>query len=136
MPVMDRQECCRKLKTDTATSHIPVVMLTAKSLDDQRIEGYEHGADAYITKPFNSKLLMVRIDNLLEERTRLRSIFNMNASQEKAFAESDRTFIGKLRLIIMDNIGNSDFKVEMIGQQVGLSRAQLYRKVKINMSKK
>lgn len=136
MPVMDGLECCQKLKTDTATSHIPVVMLTAKNLDDQRIEGYEHGADAYITKPFNSKLLMVRIDNLLKERTRLRSIFNMNASQEKAFAEGDRTFIGKLRLIIMDNIGNSDFKVEMIGQQVGLSRAQLYRKVKINMSKR
>ena len=68
MPQMDGLELCRRLKQATATSHIPVILLTARTLDEQRIAGYEHGADAYITKPFSAPLLLARIHNLLQSR--------------------------------------------------------------------
>lgn len=75
MPVMDRLEMCRRVKGETATSHIPVLMLTARTLEEQRAEGYDCGADAYITKPFSGKVLISRVENLLESRRRLRKLF-------------------------------------------------------------
>lgn len=75
MPVMDGLECCRKLKTELQTSHIPVMLLTACSLDEQRIQGFECGADSYISKPFNSKLLLVRLRNLMDNHKRLKQFF-------------------------------------------------------------
>ncbi len=75
MPVMDGLEMCRRVKGETATSHIPVLMLTARTLEEQRAEGYDCGADAYITKPFSGKVLISRIENLLESRRRLRELF-------------------------------------------------------------
>ena len=134
MPVMDGLEFTRRLKADTATSHIPVILLTARSLSEQREEGYGTGADSYITKPFTGSLLLARIDNLLRSRTLLRSLFSGNGSEERAeeekLGEQDQSFVERLREVIRSNMGDSDFSVERIGEEIGLSRVQLYRKVK------
>ncbi|MFC2760722.1 response regulator, partial [Hallella multisaccharivorax] len=133
MPVMDGLEFCSQLKQDKAISHIPVILLTARSLDDQRVEGYEHGADAYISKPFSLRLLLSRIDNLIQSRRKLSQLFSNsdeNDVLEKLSNETDKTFIAQLRKIIQDNLGDSEFNVERFGDEIGLSRVQLYRKVK------
>ena len=133
MPVMDGLEFCSQLKQDKAISHIPVILLTARSLDEQRAEGYKHGADAYIAKPFSLELLFSRIDNLIESRKKLSQMFSNtdeNGVCEKLSNETDKTFVTQLRKIIQENLGNSEFNVERIGDEIGLSRVQLYRKVK------
>ncbi len=134
MPVMDGLEFTRRLKADTATSHIPVILLTARSLSEQREEGYGTGADSYLTKPFTGSLLLARIDNLIHSRTLLRSLFSGNSKEEEKEEEmlgaQDHTFVTRLREVIRDNMGDSDFSVERIGEEIGLSRVQLYRKVK------
>ncbi len=139
MPIMDGMEFCANLKSTVATSHIPVVMLTAKNLDEQRVEGYVQGADSYITKPFNSKVLMARIDNLLKSRAQLRSLFTAeesvaidgNGTERTAeLTDPDKLFMKKLHDVIRKNLGNSDFGVEEAASEIGLSRVQLYRKVK------
>nr|WP_315582341.1 substrate-binding domain-containing protein [Prevotella jejuni] len=133
MPVMDGLEFCSQLKQDKAISHIPVILLTARSLDEQRAEGYKHGADAYIAKPFSLELLLSRIDNLIESRKKLSQMFS-NTDEKAVFDklsnETDKTFVSQLRKIIQENLGNSEFNVERIGDEIGLSRVQLYRKVK------
>ena len=135
MPVMDGLEFTEKLKTITATSHIPVIMLTAKNLEEHRAEGYEHGADSYITKPFHSKVLLARIENLLKQRMLLKKLFQGSQVAEQEIAEShledrDKQFLKQLHAIIQQNLSDSEFSVEDIGKQIGLSRVQLYRKVK------
>lgn len=133
MPVMDGLEFCSQLKQDKAISHIPVILLTARSLDEQRAEGYKHGADAYIAKPFSLDLILSRIDNLIQSRRKLTLMFS-NTDEKAVFDklsnETDKTFVSQLRKIIQDNLGNSEFNVERIGDEIGLSRVQLYRKVK------
>ena len=135
MPVMDGLEFTEQLKTGTATSHIPVIMLTAKNLEEHRAEGYEHGADSYITKPFHSKVLLARIENLLKQRKLLKKLFQGSQEAEQEIAEShledrDKQFLKQLHAIIQQNLSDSEFSVEDIGKQIGLSRVQLYRKVK------
>lgn len=136
MPVMDGLEFTQQLKTNTATSHIPVIMLTAKNLEEHRAEGYEQGADSYITKPFHSKVLLARVENLLHQRAHLRQLFAQGAAEGKETEEvsrlddRDKAFVKQLHDIIKSNMGNSDFGVEDIGAEIGLSRVQLYRKVK------
>ena len=135
MPVMDGLEFTEQLKTNTATSHIPVIMLTAKNLEEHRAEGYEHGADSYITKPFHSKVLLARIENLLKQRKLLKRLFQGSKEAEQEIAEShledrDKQFLKQLHSIIQKNLSDSEFGVEDIGKQIGLSRVQLYRKVK------
>ena len=133
MPVMDGLEFCSQLKQDKAISHIPVILLTARSLDEQRAEAYKHGADAYIAKPFSLELLLSRIDNLIQSRKKLSQMFSNtdeNDVFEKLSNETDKTFVTQLRKIIQENLGNSEFNVERIGDEIGLSRVQLYRKVK------
>lgn len=135
MPVMDGLELTEQLKTNTATSHIPVIMLTAKNLEEHRAEGYEHGADSYITKPFHSKVLLARIDNLLRQRQLLKNLYQGSKEAEKEISEAhledrDRQFLKQLQAIIQKNLSDSEFGVEDMGQQIGLSRVQLYRKVK------
>ena len=133
MPVMDGLEFTRQLKADTATSHIPVILLTARSLTEQRAEGYGTGADSYLTKPFSGSLLLARIDNLLRSRTLLRSIFsggNTEEAEESKLSQQDRSFVDRLRDIIQQNLADSEFTVERLGHEIGLSRVQLYRKVK------
>ena len=135
MPVMDGLEFTEQLKTNKATSHIPVIMLTAKNLEEHRAEGYEHGADSYITKPFHSKVLLARIENLLKQRKLLKRLFQDSKEAEQEIAEShledrDKQFLKQLHSIIQKNLSDSEFGVEDIGKQIGLSRVQLYRKVK------
>ena len=133
MPVMDGLEFCQQLKTDKAISHIPVILLTARSLDEQRAEGYEHGADAYISKPFSLRLLLSRIDNLIESRKKLSQTWSKGVEDDEIgnlSNEIDKSFLKQLRKIIQENLSNSDLSVEQIGDEIGLSRVQLYRKVK------
>lgn len=134
MPVMDGLEFTRQLKEDIATSHIPVVLLTARSLPEQREKGYETGADSYLTKPFSGQVLLSRIDNLLRSRTLLRSLFSgdkAEAAKEERLCSQDKTFVTRLREIIQQHLADSDFSVERLGEEIGLSRVQLYRKVKV-----
>lgn len=135
MPVMDGLEFTEQLKTNTATSHIPVIMLTAKNLEEHRAEGYAHGADSYITKPFHSKVLLARIDNLLKQRNLLKNVYQGSKEAEQEVEASklddrDKQFVKQLNTIIQQNLSNSEFGVEDIGKEIGLSRVQLYRKVK------
>ena len=140
MPVMNGLEFTRQLKTQTITSHIPVIVLTAKNLDEHRAQGYEYGADSYITKPFHGKVLLSRIENLLKQRRLLKSHFenlfnqtSQTAEQEVAMnqlEDRDKQFLNQLHAIIQKNLSDSEFGVEDIGKGIGLSRVQLYRKVK------
>lgn len=150
MPVMDGLQFCRRLKEDTATSHIPVILLTARDTEAQQTEGYEHGADAYLTKPFNANLLIARIYNLVKSRQQLRFLFGtateddtLEASEEKtvsvteperpkapAISSQDKLFADALKEAIKKNMSNSSLKMDDLGEEMGLSRVQLYRKVK------
>ena len=137
MPVMDGLEFCRRIKEDTLTSHVPVILLTARSTEEQQLEGLDSGADDYMTKPFSAQLLLARIDNLLKSRRKLRLIFDGKADEEaerKAEDEKlsplDRKFFDRLKETISLHLSESNIKVEDIGAEIGLSRVQLYRKVK------
>ena len=131
MPQMDGLELCSRLKQTTATSHIPVILLTARTLDEQRIAGYEHGADAYITKPFSAPLLLARIHNLLQSRKQLKQVFaGADELAKEEISTPDKEFVSKIRNEIHRNISDNDFGVEQLGAAVDLSRVQLYRKVK------
>ena len=133
MSGMDGLECCKHLKSDSLTCHIPVILLTAKTLDEHRAEGYAYGADAYLTKPFNGNVLKARIKNLITNRKLMKIVFGNDAQQEpmEAVAQSaESLFVEKFRTIIQGNLGNSDLNVETISHEMGISRAQLYRKIK------
>ena len=147
MPVMSGLELCRHVKADTATSHIPIILLTAKSEDSQVAEGYKSGADSYITKPFSSAVLMARIDNIMQSRDRMRRLYARqtvstnggDATEPPTTARNDdlarpsardQEFIARLHDVIQRHMVESEFSVEVMGSEVGLSRVQLYRKVK------
>lgn len=135
MPVMDGMECCRRLKAEMQTSHIPVMMLTAYAMDEQKIKGYECGADSYISKPFSARLLTARLHNLIDNRRRLQHFFTDNLNTplpqaKPAVNEVDKSFMEKLRHLIDENLSNPNLSVEELGEQIGLSRVQLYRKTK------
>ena len=138
MPVMNGLEFCQRIKSSMATSHIPVILLTARALSKHQVEGYESGADAYITKPFSADVLLARIDNLLKNRLRLKGIFSSDEEKEVQPIEipveepqkKENTFIIKLRDFIEQNMSDSELGVEAIGAEFNLSRVQLYRKVK------
>lgn len=137
MPVMDGLEFCRRIKADTMTSHIPVILLTARSTEEQQLEGLGSGADDYMTKPFSAQLLLARIDNLLKSRLKLRHLFNGKVKNEPEVKEAeeklsplDRKFIDRLKAAMEKHLSESDVKVDDIGSDIGLSRVQLYRKLK------
>lgn len=132
MPVMDGMECCRKLKTEMQTSHIPVIMLTAYTMDEQKVKGYECGADSYLTKPFNGKILKARLQNLIENHMRLQNFFTDQAGtvSKPQLNETDKGFVEKLRKEIEKQLSNPDTNVEDLGAALGFSRVQLYRKTK------
>lgn len=134
MPEMNGLEFCKLIKTNEITNHIPVILLTAKTALEQRIEGLEVGADSYIPKPFNVKHLVVRVSKLLELRSSLREKFKNNFQlMDKApsgMKESDLKFIKQAETVIDQNIMEEDFTVETLGQEMAYSRMQLYRKLK------
>lgn len=133
MPVMDGLQFCKALKEDFITSHIPVILLTARSTEVQKMEGYEHGADAYLTKPFRADLLISRIDNLLRNRQLLQAVYTegQQREQEAKPATPDRLFMDRLREIVREKMANPKLKMDDLGDELGISRVQLYRKVKV-----
>jgi len=133
MPGMDGLECCKRLKNDGITSHIPIILLTAKTLDEYRVEGYMYGVDAYFTKPFSGMVLKARIKNLIENRKLMKIAFGNDAREEvheEVMQSIEDKFVEKFRAIIQNNLGNSELSVETISKEMGISRAQLYRKIK------
>lgn len=131
MPGMDGVECCRRLKTELQTCHIPVILLTACSLDEQRIQGYNGGADSYISKPFNSQLLLSRIRNLIDSRRQLRQFFGDNQTLAKEnLSDMDKDFVSRFKALVEEKMGDAELNVEDLGKDMGLSRVQLYRKLK------
>ena len=135
MPIMDGNELCSKVKSNINTNHIPVIMLTAKSRDEDRLEGLEMGADTYIVKPFNLDILRRTIINLLHQRELLRNKFNGSESQEnnleKINVESpDNKLLNRIMSVINNNLSDPSLNVDMIAQEVGISRVHLHRKMK------
>ena len=147
MPVMDGLTFCTRLKQHEATSHIPVLLLTARSSEQQYIEGLQTGADMYMTKPFSAELLLANIASLLANRQKLRQLFKtQNSSSElptilalasgKSRAQHstsispDRRFLDTFLKAMDKHMSNTNLKIEVIGDEIGLSRVQLYRKVK------
>jgi YesN/AraC family two-component response regulator len=132
MPEMDGFELCKKIKTDTRISHIPVILLTAKADLDSKIEGLEFGADDYISKPFDSKELQVRVKNLIEQRNLLREKFSraieINPAEITA-TSTDEKFIRNLLDIFENHVAESDFSTEDFAKEVGMSRSSLHRKL-------
>ncbi|NDV56615.1 substrate-binding domain-containing protein [Bacteroides sp. 519] len=131
MPGMDGIECCRRLKSELQTCHIPVILLTACSLDEQRIKGYDGGADSYISKPFNSQVLQSRIRNLIDSAHRIKRAFSDNeVITRENVCDMDKEFVDKFKSLIEEQMSDTALNVEDIGKQMGLSRVQLYRKIK------
>lgn len=131
MPKMDGFELCNKLKTDEKTSHIPIIMLTAKATSKDKIEGYETGADDYIMKPFDAAELKVRIKNLIEIRRKLQEKFSAEDYVVPTELNSiDERFMNKVMEVIEGHISEEEFSIEQFGKEVGMSRVQLHRKLK------
>lgn len=133
MPEPDGIELCKRLKTDNETCHIPVILLTAKATQDQKIEGLETGADSYIVKPFNTKHLLVRIEKLLELRRTLKEKFGSEISfnaEQTAVARPDKNLLKKVTDTIRKRISDPDLNVEGLSEEIGISRGHLQRKLK------
>ena len=132
MPSMDGMEFCRKVKTDWQTSHIPVILLTARAAPESKLEGLETGADDYLTKPFSFKELSVRIKNLLEQRKSLREKFSKEIKIEPssiAVTSLDNEFLRKAFAVAEKNLSNTDFNSEVFAEEMFVSRSQLHRKL-------
>jgi signal transduction histidine kinase/ligand-binding sensor domain-containing protein/AraC-like DNA-binding protein len=133
MPVMDGFELCKRIKKNLAHSHIPVILLTAKTTLQSKIEGLDIGADAYLEKPFSPEHLRVQIANLLSNRDNIKQHFaNSPVTHIKSIAHSkaDEMFLEKLNTIICDNIQNKDLDVELIANLMNMSKPTLFRKIK------
>ncbi len=133
MDGMDGFELCASIKENISTSHIPVILLTALNMDEQRAKGFESGADAYIPKPFNAELLIIRVRKILENREKLKGHFQENLTfgdRKEKLNNIDKSFIEKFREYIEENIVETELNVDDIGKSFGLSRVQLYRKIK------
>jgi signal transduction histidine kinase/DNA-binding response OmpR family regulator len=142
MPNMDGMECVRRLKSEVNTSHIPVLMLTACSLDEQRIEGYESGVDAYLSKPFSAGVFVARCKALIENRKRIKEVLTDSATasqpaQKQAAPKTntqgkdiDNEFYNRFLKIVEKELSNPELSVEELGSRLGMSRVQFYRKIK------
>lgn len=132
MPGMDGFELCKKLKTDERSSHIPVILLTARAGMESKLEGLETGADDYIIKPFDAKELKVRVKNLIEQRRQLRERFRREVvlkPEDITLNSADENFLQRAIDIVNQNIDDPDFKVTHFIRKIGMSRMQLHRKL-------
>jgi len=132
MPGMDGIELCRLVKNDKHTSHIPVILLTARTSETQRLEGFDTGADEYITKPFSFELLESRIKNLIHQRELVRKSFQKKfelTPSEIQVTSLDEKLIRKAMSIVEKNLANPDFSVDQLAREVGMSRVHLYKKL-------
>ena len=134
MPEMNGIELCRKIKGSMATSHIPVVLLTAKATQNDYIEGLENGADIYLEKPFSEEVLKAQIKSLMKNKERLRNSFKTNAvgssTSPAVISKLDRQFIEKITKIIEKKMADSEFNIDSLVQEVGISRSGLFAKLK------
>ena len=133
MPLMDGIELCRKLKNDLRTGHIPVILLTARVTVMQIQEGFETGADDYITKPFNAGLLVTRIKNLITSRDKLRKLFGQQSSYifpELPTSPIDSRFMDSLYKYIIDHLSDSEMNMDDFCKEIGMSRSNFYRKIR------
>jgi YesN/AraC family two-component response regulator len=132
MPEMDGFELTKAIKTNESTSHIPVILLTAKNTNEDQLKGLQLGAIDYIAKPFNSNSLLLKVNNQIKNRREFGKQFIGNPDinvQKLKFNSTDQKFINKLNDILEANYTDPDFDFSQICSQIGLSRAQLYRKV-------
>lgn len=133
MPIKDGIALTNELKNDERTSHIPIILLTAKAGDENKIEGIKTGADDYITKPFNSELLRLKVDNLIENRKQLQKRYSQEVIltlKDIAINSVDKFFLERVQTIFEERIIESDFNAETFSSAVGMSRMQLHRKLK------
>ena len=134
MPLMDGYEMTKMLQEDAVTDHIPIIMLTAKSMDEDVLDGLKSGADAYLAKPFNEAELKLRISNLIEKRNRLQSKYQNSIlhTPRKSDAKSDKNlrFLNKAVELIHKNLDNADYDSEQLAKDMAMSDSQLYRKLK------
>jgi signal transduction histidine kinase/DNA-binding response OmpR family regulator len=133
MPVKNGIELCNELKTDECTSHIPIILLTAKTGEENEIEGIKTGADDYITKPFNEDLLKLKVDKLLETRKKLREHYSKDIifkPKDIAVNSTDEVFLQRVKTVLDNNLIESSFNIEEFSNTVGMSRMQLHRKLK------
>ena len=130
MPEMDGFEVCEKLKTDRRTSHVPIVLLTAKATVEDRIAGLSHGADAYLAKPFHREELLVRLEKLIALRKSLQERYSkgLDVKAEPA-ATPEQAFLQQLADIVLANLDDEAFTVPQLCKAIGLGRTQLHRKV-------
>ncbi|MDE7096448.1 MAG: response regulator, partial [Muribaculaceae bacterium] len=153
MPVMDGLECCRRLKHESITSHIPVLMLTACSMDEQRVQGYDSGADGYLSKPFSSSVLKSRSASLIRNRQLIKDLWQnpatkaldsainrtVGSNKDKqsaadtgtaAIKDVENEFYARFLDIFKDDMGNPETTVDSLASKMGLERTQFYRKIK------
>mgnify|MGYP001518638745 FL=1 len=135
MPEMDGLTLCKKIKQNITINHIPIILLTAKSREEDNLEGLNMGADAYIVKPFSIEILRKTAINLIKSREILRNSFSGSQMQEQKLKKlkvqsPDDRLLDKVMKVINDNLGNPDLNVEMIATEVGISRVHLHRKLK------
>lgn len=133
MPRMSGTEMCSKLKTNLNTSHIPIVLLTARTAEEHKIEGLDTGADDYITKPFNTRVLIARLNNILNNRKELQLFFSKNPSGKlSALAKNkiDQEFMDKAKTIIENNLDDSGYNMDRFAEDLNLGRTNLYCKMK------
>lgn len=135
MPKMDGYEMTMKLRQDEKTSHIPIILLTAKSDRDSRLEGLGLGADAYLTKPFDTQELLVRIKNLIDTRRLLQEKFGagnavLHKPEKEKLSYLDQQFFERVMMVIDQHIAEEEFSIEEFGKDVGMSRSQMHRKLK------
>ncbi len=133
MPVMDGFELCKTIKSDLNYSHIPVILLTAKTNIQSKIEGMELGADAYIEKPFSVEYLQACASNLIQNREKLRRTFAQSpfvAANTMALTKADEDFIKRLNEVILANLNNPEFSMDDIADSLNMSRSNFYRKIK------
>jgi signal transduction histidine kinase/ligand-binding sensor domain-containing protein/DNA-binding response OmpR family regulator len=132
MPEMDGVELCQNIKSDPVTLHIPVILLTAKTSREEELAGYGSGADAFLTKPFSFEVLEMRIKKLIEQRNKLRQLFNKKieiSPSEISVTSIDEKLIQKALTVVEENMSNPDFSVEQLGRELGMSRVHLYKKI-------
>lgn len=133
MPKTDGFDLCQLLKTNVATNHIPVILLTAYALDEQKQVGFESGADAYISKPFNVRLLKTRVRKLIENRKKIRESFSnflLNETKQETLGKVEQQFITDFTQYVENSIANPELNIDEIADALGLSRSNLYRKIK------
>lgn len=142
MTGIDGLECCRRLKSTLSTSHIPVLMLTACTMDEQRVQGYDCGADGYLAKPFNASVLIAQCKSLISNRKRIHQLWSAPESSSTAaerkqdedhadkIRDIDNTFYHRFLQIFTADMGNPEIGVDTLASRMGLERSQFYRKIK------